>query len=842
MFSLHDANFEETPYLRLEQTISYVPELEPKRVVNGNNIINYLEAIGSFYSRLSLNDWKALTIIDYKIFRSFEQLHRNPYEPEGKNQHSLNAKWSDFPKLNCRESYLRVQEIYTNILMNSTKSTPVGPTINPMANIGLFNKQTMDDVKTKNGGLILTDEDLPNEMSHLCDSSQPVWMASLLGKSEKELEVRALRLWNRSPILQSEMQMYTCFSRVPFRGSSWMVLDTSPQNASARADMHNRLFPKAVPVSPNRVLRVVVPPGSPLLAVFLPVMSATRFVPSLSFVFPPTTSLSERDISMVQPVCGSNHRTKEPEFRTVRRVLLIVPPQLKPTPMSPPREQKQNSTVVVNTDAGVDSDDIFDLANRTSMGVNGWPPLPFVQHQPPINAFRDVPLQPNLPKVVEPNCSVEDWFFYFRHVTDLFSAETGLPPTACIPDEKSTSKAKFDRRILREAKDEFDIHGLESQFTPGYLGLWNPTDEQIIPARSRKEILWYKDPNGPIPKPLLDYVQKPCDRPFSILQLSLIGIDKNSGKTAGHLNALIIDHRRKLIERFEPHGQRVSVDFLDFAEQLLPPIMNRLYPGYRVEPPSAACPLIDVGPQALSAEGERRLMAVRTSAGYCVCWSMLYINLRLINPNWSPEQVRRQMNRISGRNLTPFLPPMAKFILGDVTVSHALQQSMVPMKTFKMMMAQYIQQYHAYVKSFVADKKMWESIMRMENKRKRDAEIRAAQFRREQEEFDRKAEERRKKDLEEFQMGEAQRKLEFEKRMKQIDDEYDAKIELDRKEDAERQQEREKRWKQIDDEQEQIHRDRQKELETRLKEIDDQYESSKKGGRPLKVSFKGIYY
>lgn len=106
-----------------------------------------------------------------------------------------------------------------------------------------------------------------------------------------------------------------------------------------------------------------------------------------------------------------------------------------------------------------------------------------------------------------------------------------------------------------------------------------------------------------------------------------------------HVNALLIDFASKRIEIFEPYG--VKPGFLEararFMTRELPSFFH--LPEFKVYSPYLTCPFD--GPQTIVDAS-----ALCYDGGYCVAYSELYMNLRLLAPDARPEETVQSMTSL----------------------------------------------------------------------------------------------------------------------------------------------------------------------------------------------------
>lgn len=109
-------------------------------------------------------------------------------------------------------------------------------------------------------------------------------------------------------------------------------------------------------------------------------------------------------------------------------------------------------------------------------------------------------------------------------------------------------------------------------------------------------------------------------------------------RTFNHQNVIIFDKERKEFERFEPEGGSVKK-----ANDVIRKKFNELLPDYTYIEPLSYCPF--KGPQlVIGADG------CSNAYGFCVTISMIYVYLRIRNPEYTREEI---VNVISGYG--PFL-------------------------------------------------------------------------------------------------------------------------------------------------------------------------------------------
>ena len=334
---------------------------------------------------------------------------------------------------------------------------------------------------------------------------------------------------------------------------------------------------------------------------------------------------------------------------------------------------------------------------------------------PPIENFNDVPIADIPTNTLLCNSTARNWWPIIIGLLNAANAQKlvclpppitwlGMPsliagqtrdpiPTAApaniVPMPLRTTETTDVKKTELELNMENDIN-----VTGAALYIYDPALEKRISVATSRKAYWYRFADTTVP-PALRWLTVPCDKPFTLLPLSFRMIDPATGEPSiGHYNALLVDHRRKLVQRFEPHGSRFygPEGTTDFIDTIAPIALARLFPGYRYEGPSSTCPTL--GPQSMSAETEG--IPGGEEGGYCVCWAFLFIILRMLNPNWTPEQITKQMNRIGSLNWPTSYPRMATHVLGHQLANLA---PILPKTTHRNTMALYIRRFAKFVEN-----------------------------------------------------------------------------------------------------------------------------------------------
>ena len=121
------------------------------------------------------------------------------------------------------------------------------------------------------------------------------------------------------------------------------------------------------------------------------------------------------------------------------------------------------------------------------------------------------------------------------------------------------------------------------------------------------------------------------DRPWLLpLHLTHTFLQQFGKTNSGHANYLYVNHARKTIEIFEPHGEtRWGAQVKVYVQALF----QMIYPSYAVLSLGSVCP---IGPQAAAGKYDQ---------GFCVAYSNLFAVMRVLNPDASAERVYKFMSR-----------------------------------------------------------------------------------------------------------------------------------------------------------------------------------------------------
>ena len=126
-----------------------------------------------------------------------------------------------------------------------------------------------------------------------------------------------------------------------------------------------------------------------------------------------------------------------------------------------------------------------------------------------------------------------------------------------------------------------------------------------------------------------------------------------------HANGLILDKQTGIMERFEPYGTLKVADsdvMDDRIEQMMrqytEPYFKKKGVSFQYLRPSDFLP--DVGFQTIGNDAATHYRKLGDPGGYCLAWSLLYLETRVKNPTLHPKQlVEKMYGFIQNRKLKP---------------------------------------------------------------------------------------------------------------------------------------------------------------------------------------------
>ena len=142
---------------------------------------------------------------------------------------------------------------------------------------------------------------------------------------------------------------------------------------------------------------------------------------------------------------------------------------------------------------------------------------------------------------------------------------------------------------------------------------------------------------------------------FQIIEVSL-----SSGvyNIPGHSNALVIDHKTKHVDLFEPHGEVASGRYSEYSKKLFKAfkVFNTI--GYSIN--EVGCSRSN-GLQAYDNYCKDDLYSM-SGHGYCSAWSVFYMELKLANPDTPLKQLVKKARRVLGTDHCRFIKAYAHYI------------------------------------------------------------------------------------------------------------------------------------------------------------------------------------
>jgi hypothetical protein len=145
---------------------------------------------------------------------------------------------------------------------------------------------------------------------------------------------------------------------------------------------------------------------------------------------------------------------------------------------------------------------------------------------------------------------------------------------------------------------------------------------------------------------------------------SIFVIDSSENQGASHANMMVIDLFRKTVERFEPYGKyMVNNTFGKNITKSIDEIIRRQFMelaglnDFTYLSPVDLEPLI--GPQSVG----------DLFGGMCVTFSMIYLHLRIMNPDIKSENIVAYLSKMTKHRITVLISKYARFI-EDTLKSH----------------------------------------------------------------------------------------------------------------------------------------------------------------------------
>lgn len=119
----------------------------------------------------------------------------------------------------------------------------------------------------------------------------------------------------------------------------------------------------------------------------------------------------------------------------------------------------------------------------------------------------------------------------------------------------------------------------------------------------------------------------------------------------GHANALVIDHKTKSIDLFEPHGNVDSSIFSEHSRKIIKTFKVFKKIGYTIS--ELGCSNTK-GLQLYDTYCRKELYNSK-SEGYCAAWSVFYMELKLANPDKTLKQLVKKTKEVIGTDHCRFI-------------------------------------------------------------------------------------------------------------------------------------------------------------------------------------------
>jgi hypothetical protein len=144
-----------------------------------------------------------------------------------------------------------------------------------------------------------------------------------------------------------------------------------------------------------------------------------------------------------------------------------------------------------------------------------------------------------------------------------------------------------------------------------------------------------------------------------------------------HANAFIFDMQEHILTRFEPHGAEVTLydsEKLDRAVRKWLKVATPEIGTWTYRPPPDYC--FSPGPQARESwiwvEEAFKTHKVwgktvrKEAKGFCAAWSLLYIHLRVTNPDFTDQELYEYFTKLSDQELSLMIRQYAEFIVSSI--------------------------------------------------------------------------------------------------------------------------------------------------------------------------------
>lgn len=143
-------------------------------------------------------------------------------------------------------------------------------------------------------------------------------------------------------------------------------------------------------------------------------------------------------------------------------------------------------------------------------------------------------------------------------------------------------------------------------------------------------IIWYNKDNYYIDEHLINFIKNNKNKKrFILIKLTLVLIESSNTK---HANYLIVDNKKKIVERFEPFGKITIDNSLDLNKVIQTNICNVIKYNFVFSQ-------LDPGFQVKSDELNIFIRNINDATGYCLAWCYVYIEIKLMFENENTEKL-----------------------------------------------------------------------------------------------------------------------------------------------------------------------------------------------------------
>jgi len=134
---------------------------------------------------------------------------------------------------------------------------------------------------------------------------------------------------------------------------------------------------------------------------------------------------------------------------------------------------------------------------------------------------------------------------------------------------------------------------------------------------------------------LITFIKNHTDKQYIYIKLRLDITNPLSNEEFIHANLILIDHKRKLVERFEPYGEIYYTESNYINKMIIENIANPLnykfkfiqpYPGFQIK------------------SDETNVKSYGDPAGFCMAWCFMYLEIRLLYEDLNGDECLELIN------------------------------------------------------------------------------------------------------------------------------------------------------------------------------------------------------